>query len=107
MENLNKPLANFGHLIADIEYITGHDQCVMCNKAIRGKSKYMVHACDGGLDQICSNDDHDYVEQNDRGDMGFWSVGSTCVKKLQLDLLEQGFNPMDYIYEPRKQVGVK
>ena len=103
MENLNKPLARIGHLVVDEPaYSTEHDECIMCNKAIRGESKYMIHACNGAIDEICSNDDHDYVESNDAGDMGFWSVGSTCVKKLESDLKKQGLNPTDYIYTKNK-----
>jgi hypothetical protein len=104
IENLKKPLVSVGHLINDPEYPTGHDECIMCNKAIRGQNKYSIHACNGGVHDICSNEDNDYVEQYDAGDMGFWSIGSTCIKKLKADLTEQGVNPDDYIYIFKKEV---
>ena len=103
IEELKKPLVNVGHLIVDEQnYATEHDECIMCNRAIRGRSKYMIHGCNGGIDEICSNEDSDYVEQNDSGDMGYWSVGSECVKKLKTELTEQGVNPDDYIYTTAK-----
>jgi len=102
IEELKKPLVNVGHLLNDPEYPTGHDECIMCNRAIRGQNKFSIHACNGGVDEICSNEDNDYVEQNDSGDMGNWSVGSECVKKLRAHLVEQGVNPDDYIYTTEK-----
>ena len=103
IEELKKPLVNVGHLIVDEQnYATEHDECIMCNRAIRGRSKYMIHGCNGGIDEICSNEDSDYVEQNDSGDMGYWSVGSECVKKLRAELAEKGVNPDDYIYTTAK-----
>ena len=102
-EELKKPLVNVGHLIVDEQiYRTEYEHCIMCNRAIRGYSKFAVHACNGGVDEICSNEDSDYVEQNDAGDMGYWSVGSECVKKLRAELTEQGVNPDDYIYSTAK-----
>jgi len=104
IEELKKPLANVGHLLVDEQiYRDEYEHCIMCNRAIRGYSKFAVHACNGGLDAICSNEDSDYVEQNDSGDMGYWSVGSECVKKLRADLAEQGVNPDDYIYSTAKR----
>jgi hypothetical protein len=103
IEELKKPLVNVGHLIVDEQnYATEHDECIMCNRAIRGRSKYMIHGCNGGVDEICSNEDSDYVEQNDSGDMGYWSVGSECVKKLKAHLVEKDVNPDDYIYTTEK-----
>jgi hypothetical protein len=102
LEELKKPLVNVGHLLSDPEYPTGHDECIMCNRAIRGQNKFSIHACNGGVDEICSNEDNDYVEKNDSGDMGNWSVGSVCVKKLRADLKDQGVNPDDYIYSTAK-----
>lgn len=102
IEELKKPLVNVGHMLSDPEYPTGHDECIMCNRAIRGQNKFAIHACNGGVDEICSNEDSDYVEQNDAGDMGYWSVGSVCVNKLRADLTEQGVNPDDYIYSTAK-----
>ena len=102
ISKLQKPLVNVGHLLSDPEYPTGHDECIMCNRAIRGQNKFSIHGCNGGVDEICSNDDNDYVEQNDAGDMGYWSVGSVCVNKLRADLTEQGVNPDDYIYSTAK-----
>lgn len=103
IEELKKPLVSVGHLIVDEQnYATEHDECIMCNRAIRGKNKFSIHACNGGVDEICSNEDNDYVEQNDSGDMGNWSVGSECVKKLRANLVEQGVNPDDYIYTTAK-----
>ena len=102
-EELKKPLVNVGHLIVDEQnYSDEHDECIMCNRAIRGQNKFSIHACNGGVDEICSNEDNDYVEQNDSGDMGNWSVGSECVKKLRANLVEQGVNPDDYIYTTTK-----
>ena len=102
IEELKNPLVFVGHLIKDPDYPTGHDECIMCNRAIRGKNKFAIHACNGSHEEICSNDDNDYVEQNDSGDMGYWSVGSECVKKLRAELTEQGVNPDDYIYTTAK-----
>ena len=102
-EELKKPLVNVGHLIVDEQnYSDEHDECIMCNRAIRGQNKFSIHAGNGGVDEICSNEDNDYVEQNDSGDMGNWSVGSECVKKLRANLVEQGVNPDDYIYTTTK-----
>jgi hypothetical protein len=98
IEELKNPLLFVGNLFKDPDYPTGHDECIMCNRAIRGKNKFAIHACNGSHEEICSNDDNDYVEQNDSGDMGYWSVGSECVKKLRAELTEQGVNPDDYIY---------
>lgn len=103
IEELKKPLVSVGHLIVDEQnYSDEHDECIMCNRAIRGQNKFSIHACNGGVDEICSNEDNDYVEQNDSGDMGNWSVGSECVKKLRAHLVEQGVNPDDYIYSTAK-----
>ena len=103
IEELKKPLVNVGHLIVDEQnYSDEHDECIMCNRAIRGQNKFSIHACNGGVDEICSNEDNDYVEQNDSGDMGNWSVGSECVKKLRAELAEKGVNPDDYIYTTAK-----
>lgn len=103
LEELKKPLVSVGHLIVDEQnYSDEHDECIMCNRAIRGQNKFSIHACNGGVDEICSNEDNDYVEQNDSGDMGNWSVGSECVKKLRANLVEQGVNPDDYIYTTAK-----
>ena len=103
IEELKKPLVSVGHLIVDEQnYSDEHDECIMCNRAIRGQNKFSIHACNGGVDEICSNEDNDYVEQNDSGDMGNWSVGSECVKKLRANLVEQGVNPDDYIYTTAK-----
>lgn len=103
IEELKKPLVSVGHLIVDEQnYSDEHDECIMCNRAIRGQNKFSIHACNGGVDEICSNEDNDYVEQNDSGDMGNWSVGSECVKKLRAYLVDQGVNPDDYIYSTAK-----
>lgn len=98
LENLKKPLVNVGHLVVDEQnFSTGVDDCIMCNREVKD-SKYYIHACDGSIDYICSQDDDDYVTHNDPGDMGSWTVGSECVKKLQAHLVEEGVNPDDYIY---------
>ena len=102
IEELKNPLLFVGNLFKDPDYPTGHDECIMCNRAIRGKNKFAIHACNGSHEEICSNDDNDYVEQNDSGDMGYWSIGSECVKKLKTHLAEQGVNPDDYIYTTAK-----
>lgn len=97
-ENLKKPLAYVGHLVVEEQdYSTEYDVCIMCNKKVK-ESKYYIHACEGSIDYICSQDDDDYVTHNDAGDMGSWTVGSECVKKLKTSLLQDGVNPDDYIF---------
>ena len=100
---LKKPLVDISnHIVDEQNFSTEHDDCIMCNKAIRGESKYMIHSCDGSIGIICSNDDGDYVEQNDAGDMGYWSVGSECVKKLKKSFFKAGLKADDYIYDTTK-----
>jgi hypothetical protein len=97
-EELKKPLVYVGSLVVEEQdYSDEYDVCIMCNKEVK-ESKYSIHACDGSIDYICSHDDDDYITHNDAGDMGSWTVGSECVKKLKLYLLSGGCNPDDYIY---------
>tara|TARA_R100000935_G_scaffold34065_1_gene54631 strand:+ start:250 stop:636 length:387 start_codon:yes stop_codon:yes gene_type:complete len=97
----SKPIGFIGGLIKnnDVEIDIG-DECLLCNKGIRGESQFWVRCVEGSNETIAHHDDGDFLD-NDAdamsGDMYWFSIGSECVKKIRKELKEQGLNPKDYI----------
>ena len=63
------------------------DQCVMCGKEVDVNGYFFqVHFVGGG--SIVHSANRVYVY--DGGDMGWWSVGSTCARKFADGVLAEG-----------------
>ena len=77
-----------------------HYPCIICGKPVKSYS-YSAHGVDGSIETIIP---HDIIlpDSMEAGDMGFYPIGSECVKKVRKFLCENGKNPKDYLYTELK-----
>lgn len=59
------------------------DKCLICNRTIKGHTKFWAEIVDGG-EHIAKPGTAD---TKDGGYMGFWAVGSECSKKIPSEFL--------------------
>jgi hypothetical protein len=64
--------------------------CVRCGKELKPGQPYReVHCVDGGMFAL-HPDDESVFPKNDPGDMGCWSLGMDCARKLGLEWSRPG-----------------
>ena len=58
-------------------------ECGVCGRATLSR-KWQIHLVEGSMEVIAHPDD---VYERESADMGWWYVGSDCVKKLPADFV--------------------
>ena len=61
----------------------GQSPCAVCGKATTDADNLVVQVVAGGARYATKEEVEGSVKIDEAGDMGCWSVGSTCAKKLR------------------------
>ena len=92
-KELKNPYIDMGDMEGEAE-----NDCVLCGKpSNKVHHRYSLHIVDGG-GRIGGRGDEELIEMNDSGDMYWFSLGSSCAKKLEKAIKDLGLNPSSYIY---------